>query len=30
MGTLTATELAVGKAYDIYRWDSVALAFTYR
>jgi len=28
-GTLTATELSVGKAYDIYRWDSVDMAFTY-
>lgn len=29
MGTLTATELTVGKSYDIYRWDTVAGAFTY-
>ena len=28
-GTLTATELSVGQAYDIYRWDSVKEAFTY-
>jgi len=28
-GTLTATELNVGSAYDIYRWDSVAEALTY-
>merc|ERR1712224_540877 len=28
-GTLTATELTVGKAYDIYRWDSVKEAFTF-
>jgi len=29
MGTLTATGLTAGAAYDIYRWDSVDLAFTY-
>lgn len=28
-GTLTATELSAGQAYDIYRWDSVKEAFTY-
>ena len=28
-GTLTATELTVGSAYDIYRWDTVAEALTY-
>jgi hypothetical protein len=28
-GTLTATELTIGAAYDIYRWDSVEEAFTY-
>jgi hypothetical protein len=28
-GTLTATELTAGVAYDVYRWDSVAEAFTY-
>jgi len=27
-GTLTVTELAVGSAYAIYRWDTVAEAFT--
>ena len=27
-GTLTARELTVGKAYDIYRWDTVVGAFT--
>jgi hypothetical protein len=29
LGTLTAGPLAVGKAYDIYRWDDVGVAFTY-
>jgi len=28
-GSLTATELAVGTKYDIYRWDSVKEAFIY-
>jgi hypothetical protein len=28
-GTLTATGLAPGVSYDIYRWDSVDAAFTY-
>ena len=28
-GTLTATELTAGAAYDVYRWDSVAAALTY-
>jgi hypothetical protein len=28
-GTLTATELVVGTAYEIYRWDTVLDAFTY-
>lgn len=28
-GTLTATKLSVGMTYDIYRWDSVEMAFTY-
>ena len=29
-GTLTATELEAGVAYDVYRWDSVGEAFSYR
>ena len=28
-GSLTATELAVGMKYDVYRWDTVKEAFTY-
>jgi hypothetical protein len=28
-GTLSARELCAGAAYDIYRWDTVASAFTY-
>ena len=28
-GTLTVTELTAGATYDVYRWDSVAEAFTY-
>jgi len=29
-GTLTVTDLTVGSSYDIYRWDTVDEAFTYR
>ena len=29
-GTLTARELTVGAAYDVYRWDSVGESFTYQ
>jgi hypothetical protein len=29
MGTVTATGLTTGAAYDVYRWDTVADAFTY-
>ena len=29
-GTLTATELTVGTVYDVYRWDTVKEAFTYK
>ena len=29
-GSLTATELEAGVAYDVYRWDSVGEAFSYR